>query len=650
MIKVIEGQIVPENQYSKKYIECLCDCGNTFSTMWTNISQGDTKSCGSCKIYLWKKSGQIHYGKLTLQTPVSDIIRLKDKAEWSCECGKTKSITLVSVLGGKAQSCGCLNQGPKKSAKQEIRTFAEWKALIPALIQTPESPESWGAGSSHKFTLLCKCGRHYQRKFSRFNPKTADCGLCKVQLVKNGLEINGFVYYGPTMELQTDSIQRADFQCHCGKVRPLKLREVFGAVRKTCGDCNTFSVEELQKMTFGKLRMVDLMPIKKNSAKKLDWLCICGSITKKPFYSVWKGATGSCGQCKSGIDNWWIQNRELVKTSKFPLQPDDPAIAPWKPKEVVRSTDHRFDATCPVCKSIYKPKYNWIRNGGSLTCGCTANQTSLAQREIHNFIQSLGLEAELEYKVKDLKYDIFIPSKNLLIEYQGLKWHSMPDARARDARKHKTAIEGGFEFLSLFEDEWRGKCKRVKDLIRNRVGLTPASQTLRPSKCQIELIGLHEADAFYELHHYIGKARASVNYAVKYEGRTIGCCSFKHPTRQSTHKWELVRMASDPEFRVHGIWSKILRRFVRDNPTPSIVSFSDNRLFPGGVYEKIGFKHDGNIPPDYYWVRDKIRHHKSGLRKKKGEDLTKTETQLRTAQGYFRVYDLGKKRWIWKPE
>jgi predicted acetyltransferase len=106
-------------------------------------------------------------------------------------------------------------------------------------------------------------------------------------------------------------------------------------------------------------------------------------------------------------------------------------------------------------------------------------------------------------------------------------------------------------------------------------------------------------------------------------------------------------MASDPEYRVHGIWSKLLKTFVREHRPVSIVSFSDNRLFSGGVYEKIGFSYDGEVPPDYYWVKGQRRFHKSGLRKK-GEEKQSglTEAQLREAQGYRKIWDLGKKRWV----
>ena len=87
--------------------------------------------------------------------------------------------------------------------------------------------------------------------------------------------------------------------------------------------------------------------------------------------------------------------------------------------------------------------------------------------------------------------------------------------------------------------------------------------------------------------------------------------------------------------------------FIREHSPLSIVSFSDNRLFSGAVYEKIGFKFDGTIPSDYYWVKGIHRHHKSALRKTKEEKLTGlTETQLREAQGYKKIWDLGKKRWV----
>jgi hypothetical protein len=107
-------------------------------------------------------------------------------------------------------------------------------------------------------------------------------------------------------------------------------------------------------------------------------------------------------------------------------------------------------------------------------------------------------------------------------------------------------------------------------------------------------------------------------------------------------------MVGNSAYRVHGIWSKLMLEFIKDKNPFDCVSFSDNRLFDGGVYEKIGFMHDGDIGADYYWTKDRKKHHKSGLRKQKHEMASGlTETILRENQGYKRVFDLGKKRWLW---
>ncbi len=276
-----------------------------------------------------------------------------------------------------------------------------------------------------------------------------------------------------------------------------------------------------------------------------------------------------------------------------------------------------------------------------------ANKTSLGQRELFEFIQSCGVDAVLEHVVNGLKYDIYVPARDLLIEYNGLKWHSMPHSRERDFEKYESS--SGHNFLMIFEDEWKWCRLKVEALVKNRLGLIK-SKGLRPSQTVIKLISASEADPFYDAHHYIGKVRAPINYGVFHQDKLIACTSFKRPTRQSSHEWELVRMASDSEFRVHGIWGKLIKQFIQSHAPKSIVSFSDNRLFNGGIYEKIGFNFDGDVIQDYYWIKGTRRHHKSSLRKTAEEKLTRlTEVQLREAQGYSRIWDLGKKRWVLKP-
>ncbi len=193
--------------------------------------------------------------------------------------------------------------------------------------------------------------------------------------------------------------------------------------------------------------------------------------------------------------------------------------------------------------------------------------------------------------------------------------------------------------------------EKVKKLLKNKLNKNKVNtiKVIRPKLCDIKTIESFEADEFYNKFHYIGPVKAKINYGVYFKNKLIACCSFKKPTRQSKYDWELVRMASNQSHRVHGIWSKILKQFISDYKPSSIVSFSDNRLFSGETYEKIGFKFDNNIPADYYWCKNQRRFHKSGLRKNKSEKSSQlTETELRTNQGYWKIWDIGKKRWVLK--
>jgi cytochrome c553 len=274
-------------------------------------------------------------------------------------------------------------------------------------------------------------------------------------------------------------------------------------------------------------------------------------------------------------------------------------------------------------------------------------QQEVGQQEVFESLKSLGMNISLNHKINGCVYDIYLPDSNLLIEFYGFKYHSLTHSRKRDLIKYKSAISSNFQYLAIFEDEWKNKKDFVISLILNKINFKKPSFNLRPKQCEIKLINFKEADEFYNTNHYIGACKPRISYGVFFENKLISCSSFKHPTRQSSHDWELVRMVADPEYRVHGIWSKILKQFISEYSPKSIVSFSDNRLFEGNVYSKIGFKHDGEIPPDYYWIKENKRFHKSGLRKKKLEKETNlTEYQLREAQGFIRIWDLGKKRWV----
>jgi len=72
-----------------------------------------------------------------------------------------------------------------------------------------------------------------------------------------------------------------------------------------------------------------------------------------------------------------------------------------------------------------------------------------------------------------------------------------------------------------------------------------------------------------------------------------------------------------------------------------ILTFSDNRFHTGEMYEKIGFKFEKELKPDYSYTNGKVRKSKYALRVKAGTD----EIRSAAENGWYRIWDSGKKRY-----
>lgn len=574
------------------------------------------------------------YGKLVFIDSLAVTRATRGKTKWKCDCGKECLKETGNVTRGTTKSCGKCLEITAEDMKE--RKFGKLRMKLPEAITT---------GSAKKIWWVCDCGKEsFAVICGVISGSVKSCGHC------NDILINTQTKYGKLtiaeqIELPPGSHKKVLWSCDCGKTTEVQARYVLSGVIKTCNKCNLLEGDVLK---YNRLTLRDLISIKSGSNKKVWWKCDCGNESFAQAVAVVSGRTKSCGKCHITYRAKWLENQDKIRALRTPIQPENiPDCCPVA-LEVIQKVSEPFRARCRLCNGEYFPRWSGIRSGVSLTCGCSTSRVSSGQAQIYSFIKNeLQISADLEHPVGNLVYDIFVSSQHLVIEFNGIKWHSRRDSKKRDLEKYKNALAHGKSFLMFFEDEWRDSPEKVKNFLRNRLS-SDRPCSVRPSKTEIRQIHWKECDPIYDKFHYIGRAKAPINYGIFLDGELIGACSFKRPTRQSSHDWELIRMVMNPAYRVHGVFAKTIKRFLVDHNPKSIVSFSDNRLFSGEVYKHLGFKFDGKVPPDYYWAKSDKRYHKSGLRKTEAEKTTgKTEIELREAQGYNRIWDLGKKRWVY---
>lgn len=103
---------------------------------------------------------------------------------------------------------------------------------------------------------------------------------------------------------------------------------------------------------------------------------------------------------------------------------------------------------------------------------------------------------------------------------------------------------------------------------------------------------------------------------------------------------------------VIGGFTKLLKHVEKTYSPESVITFSDNCVSDGGLYEKNGFVAVKELAPDYKYVVRGERVHKFRYRLKRFKndgslvfEEGRSERELAELNGLARIWDAGKTKW-----
>jgi len=317
-----------------------------------------------------------------------------------------------------------------------------------------------------------------------------------------------------------------------------------------------------------------------------------------------------------------------------------------------------FKIKCLKCKKIRTTrKINTVIKNSCMYCS-GSDRTSKAEKEIEEWIFSLGIVTS-KYKFKNRKHgieiDVFAKDLMIGIEYCGLYWHNENSPTPRDKTYHfnkmKKANNDNIRLITIFEDEWKNRNKQVKNFLKSI--LNYYSNKIFARKCECKIITKEMANTFIEENHIQGSGKTQLSIGLFYSNELVGVITGgQHHRDSDSSVLVLNRLAFKDGWQVTGGASKLFNFFKNEafkNGYSKIISWSDNRWSEGNVYKKIGFTLEQELSPDYSYVFGQKRIPKQSLQKK---DLIKlgaqglTELEMSKFLGYNRIWDCGKKRWI----
>lgn len=345
----------------------------------------------------------------------------------------------------------------------------------------------------------------------------------------------------------------------------------------------------------------------------------------------------------------------LVSTKKFT---EDYDILFPEDEYINRGKDNLYQFRCKKCGAEF---YDNFSNDRPTCEKCFPSQspgTSEAEKQIYEFVKSITVEEILVNNrntlPSGLELDVYIPSKKLAIEFNGLYWHSELSGKSKSYHLLKTneCEELGIHLIHIFEDEWKNKRDIVKAKILSKFN---KEKRIGARELTIKKIPSADKNKFLIDNHIQGKDNSSIHYGAFYNQELVSVITFMKPRRALGNRttevgvFELVRFATSKP--IVGILQKFIKAFKMDHSPTKLFSYADRRFTnsKNNIYNSVGFSWVSNTSPNYWYfkVGQCERKHRFSYRKSEAvrvfspHDTSKTEWEIMKENGYNRIWDCG---------
>lgn len=280
--------------------------------------------------------------------------------------------------------------------------------------------------------------------------------------------------------------------------------------------------------------------------------------------------------------------------------------------------------------------------------------TSKTETELKDYLNSLGnfnfKKTHIFYKNGDRReLDMFDADKRIAVEYSGAFWHSEYNQPNKKYHydKWKYCSDNGIKLITIWDIEYKERKTQIQNFIKANLGVF--DERIYARNTTFREISSKQYD-FFDDNHIQGRTNIDRNFGLfDSNDRLVGCVSYASHHRDNS-KYVLNRLAFLANVQVIGGVGKLLKTSLKLLER-DVITWSDNRFSTGQIYENNGFSFDSNLPVDYSYVdvkKCKLLSKQTQQKKKIGCPPDITEHEFCKTLGRYRLWDCGKKRFVYK--
>ena len=265
-------------------------------------------------------------------------------------------------------------------------------------------------------------------------------------------------------EAQPNSRSRGCGCPKCGKQKSIATR-VASHITKVGSLASLFP--NLLDEWYYKRNNVTPESISAQSNKKVWWKCkICGTEWQAIVQSRTKGGTG-CPKCGKDLGNKNKEKNKLLKIGSL-VETHPYLIKEWdfesneiNPNDITSCYSQKVHWLCIKGHQWQAPVNIRARLGTGCPICAKEGGTSFAEQAIYYYINSI-IPSVSRYLHKGIEIDVYIPSLNVGIEYDGLFFHKSSKSIAKEKKKNDALSNDGIRVIRIKESS---EIKLVGDTI-----------------------------------------------------------------------------------------------------------------------------------------------------------------------------------------
>lgn len=313
-----------------------------------------------------------------------------------------------------------------------------------------------------------------------------------------------------------------------------------------------------------------------------------------------------------------------------------------------RGADIKIEIICKKHGSFFQSPHNHLKGTGCPRCGVFASKFEI---EIVNFIKTFYL-GEIITNSKDIippmELDIYVPSLNLAIEFNGGYWHS-EKFKPKDYHllKYNLCKSRNIRLVSIWEWEIVKDKEKIKNFIKN---IIVEKKKFFARKLHIKEVSIKEQREFLENNHLQGYVSCSLAFGLYKEDELLQIMTLRAKDKKNKI-FEIGRLATKVGYFVIGGAERLFKNLQKMVDFKEIISYNNMDKFTGEVYERLGLIFE-NITIPYGWIKNNVYLPRYQTQKSKlirqGFDKNKSESEIMRNEGFSKIYLTGVQKFILK--